>query len=181
MSTYLFTSSRLGFRNWTVDDLAPMAVINTDKTVMEFFPMTPSTSDTQNFIERMQQQFEETNFCYFAVDILENKEFIGFIGLSRQTFDAPFNPSVDIGWRLKRSSWFNGYATEGAKACLDYAFNTLQIKELLSMAPAINNKSIAIMKKIGMSKLSDFIHPSLLDFPRLQNCVVYKITADSLK
>ena len=74
-----------------------MAKINTDEKVMKFFPDVNSKEQTLNFIDRMQLQFEAKGFCYFAVDKLENNEFIGFIGLSEQNYKAEFTPCIDIG------------------------------------------------------------------------------------
>ena len=178
MDSYVFTSERLGFRNWSIDDLEQMAAINADPEVMEFFPSIPTQEDTKNFILRMQKQYEQRYHCYFAVEVLETKEFIGFIGLSYQDYDTDFTPCVDIGWRLKKSSWFNGYATEGAKRCLVYAFDVLQLNEVLSSAPTINEKSIAVMQKIGMTKVKDFDHPLLLTNKRLKKCSLYTISKD---
>ncbi len=115
---YIFTSQRLGFRNWLDSDLPKMAAINADEEVMRFFPSTQTKAKTEEFIKRMQAQFEKHGFCYFAVEILESKALIGFIGLSEQTYKADFTPCVDIGWRLGRTHWGKGYATEGAKRVL---------------------------------------------------------------
>ncbi|MDY8138227.1 GNAT family N-acetyltransferase [Aquimarina sp. 2201CG5-10] len=174
MNTYLFKSERLGFRNWSLNDLDDLASINNDDDVMEFFPFKPSKEDTKSFIVRMQQQFEEKRFCYFAVDILDTKELIGFIGLSEQTYLENFGPFVDIGWRLKKSIWNKGYATEGAKACLDYGFTQIGLENIYSVAPEINVKSELIMKKIGMQRIETFDHPKLKDYPQLMSCVLYQ-------
>jgi RimJ/RimL family protein N-acetyltransferase len=170
---YIFKSERLGFRNWKQTDIDNMFEINSDKDVMQFFPSFPTKEQTAEFIERMNTQFLSSKFCYFAVDKLESNEFIGFIGLSMQTYDAKFTPCVDIGWRIKSSEWSKGFATEGAKKCLFYAFNTLKIEKIYSVAPKINTKSEHIMKKIGMKKLYEFDHPLLLNDERLKCCVLY--------
>ncbi len=174
MTPYLFTSQRLGFRNWTLDDLEILAEINTDDDVMEFFPFKPSKEDTRAFIIRMQEMYVEKGFCYFAVDLLNNAELIGFIGLCEQTYLEKPSPFVDIGWRLKKSIWNKGYATEGAKACLGFGFNTIGLDKIYSVAPAINIKSELIMKKIGMQQIETFEHPKLLHDERLKYCVLYE-------
>ncbi|MGQ7857213.1 GNAT family N-acetyltransferase [Pedobacter sp. WC2501] len=148
--------------------------INTDKEVMEFFPGMPSKEQTIEFINRMLKQFEEKGFCYFAVEKLENKEFIGFIGLSEQNYNAEFTPCIDIGWRIKSSEWNKGFATEGARKCLDYALNVLNIQNVYSVAPKCNKKSEYIMAKIGLTKLCEFEHPLLINNDRLKTCVLYK-------
>ena len=173
---YSFESERLGFRNWSMEDLDLFFTkINNDDQVMEFFPFKPSKQDTQAFIERMQNMFTEKGFCYFAVDILETNEFIGFIGLCEQTYLEQLGSFVDIGWRLKTSAWGKGYATEGAKACLRYGFEALQLPEIYAVASEINIKSIAVMQKIGMEQVSVFNHPKLTKTPELESCVLYKI------
>ena len=175
MTDYIFQSQRLGFRNWVESDIDTMLQqINNDDSVMEFFPFKPSRKDTEAFIKRMQQQFAKKGFCYFAVDITETKEFIGFIGLSEQGYIKDMDSFVDIGWRLKKSSWNKGYATEGAIACLKYGFNTIGLKHIYSVAPENNTKSEQVMKKIGMVKVKTFDHPKLISTPLLTSCVLYQ-------
>lgn len=176
---YLFKSERLGFRNWVPDDLASMSAINADSAVMQYFPKTQSIDDTAGFIERMQSQFAAKEFCYFAVEILATNQFIGFIGLSEQIFKADFTPCIDIGWRLSRDSWGKGFATEGAIRSLEYAFNTLSLKEIVAIAPKKNLPSISIMEKIGMRKVKEFEHPMLIDHPEIKNCILYSIGTDN--
>lgn len=171
---YIFTSERLGFRNWSLADIDRMHEINSDEKVMEFFPTIPTKEQTKEFIERMKKQYENKGFCYFAVDKLDDKEFLGFIGLSEQTYEADFTPCVDIGWRIKRSEWNKDFASEGAKKCLDYALNELKLENVYSIAPKINTKSEHIMKKIGLKKQYEFEHSLLTNNDRLKNCVLYK-------
>ena len=176
MNSYIFTSERLGFRNWNSSDIDKLFEINSNDDVMRYFPFKPSLKDTEVFIHRMQKMYEEERFCYFAVDLLlETKEFIGFIGLSKQTYKADFNPSIDIGWRLHPKFWGKGFATEGAKACLYYAFYKLKIKEILSVAPKLNVPSIKVMEKLGMNRVKEFKHSLLKEFYELETCVLYKI------
>jgi RimJ/RimL family protein N-acetyltransferase len=171
---YIFTSERLGFRNWEPTDLESMSVLNADPYVMQYFPSLQTRQQTAEFIAKMQKQFIEKGFTYFAVDTLAEKEFIGFIGLSIPTFEADFTPCVDMGWRLKRDAWNKGYATEGALRCISFAQNA-GIQQLFAIAPAINTRSEQVMIKSGMRKLKTFDHPNLRDFPHLQACVLYHI------
>ncbi|RLD19851.1 MAG: N-acetyltransferase [Bacteroidetes bacterium] len=175
MKNYLFKSARLGFRNWLSSDLEALAAINADKEVMKFFPSTRNLQETWVFIERMQKQFDKKGYCYFAVDILETNELIGFIGLSEQNYDADFTPCIDIGWRLAKAAWNNGYATEGARRCLEFGFETLQLDKIYSIAPVVNTKSQQVMKKIGMRQVKTFDHPQLLDNDRLRKCLLYEL------
>ncbi len=101
---YIFQSARLGFRNWAATDIPRMCLVNADPKVMEYFPAIPTTQQTEAFVARMQKQYAEKGFCYFAVDRLDNNEFIGFTGLSIPQFEADFMPCVDIGWRKKNGA-----------------------------------------------------------------------------
>jgi len=171
---YIFTSERLGFRNWNLTDIDKMYEINSDEKVMEFFPSIQPKEQTTEFVERMKKQYEEKGFCYFAVEILGDNQFIGFIGLSEQTYKAEFTPCIDIGWRINSNEWNKGFATEGAKKCLEYAFKELKLENVYSIAPKINTKSEHIMKKIGLKKQYEFEHSLLKNNDRLKTCVLYK-------
>ncbi|MBK6331714.1 MAG: GNAT family N-acetyltransferase [Bacteroidetes bacterium] len=171
---YLFTSERLGFRNWHLSDIDKMQKINADEKVMEFFPNIPTREQTEEFIKRMKKQYKNKGFCYFAVDKLDDNEFLGFIGLSEQNYEADFTPCVDIGWRIKSSEWNKGFASEGAKKCIDYALNILKLEKVYSIAPKINTKSEHIMIKIGLKKQYEFEHALLTNNDRLKTCVLYK-------
>lgn len=176
IDNYIFKSERLGFRKWNSEDLPKMAEINSDQRVMEFFPAVQSVKETEVFIHRMQDSLQKKGYCYYAVDRLDQKELIGFIGLMDKTFEAEFTPCIDIGWRLSPNAWNLGFATEGAKRCLEYAFNDLKIEKIYSMAPVVNQKSEQVMKKIGMNKLSNFNHPLLESDERLRDCILYEIS-----
>lgn len=178
-SEYIFMSQRLGFRNWSAKDVETLFEINNDPLVMEFFPSLVNRDNTILFIERMQKQLKDNGFCYFAVDILETRECIGFIGLSEQNYQSSFTPCIDIGWRIKSSAWNKGFATEGAKRCLDFAFADLKLNKVYSIAPLVNEKSIHIMEKIGMRKITEFEHPLLQDNKYLNKCAVYLIQNNS--
>lgn len=171
--SYLFVSDRLGFRTWKSADVEALQEINSDTQVMEFFPAVSTLEQTAEFVNRMNKQYKEKGFCYYAVDKLDGNEFIGFIGISEQIFDSEFTPCLDIGWRLKSTEWNKGYASEGATRCLEFARNTLGLHSIYSIAPIVNTKSIHIMKKIGLVKKLEFDHPKLLLNERLKKCVLY--------
>lgn len=175
MENYIFKSERLGFRNWTEKDKPKMGMINSDPKVMEHFPAIPTQKQTNEFVDRMKEQFSKNGFCYFAVDKLENNKFIGFIGIEEQTFKSDFTPCVDIGWRLAQQEWGKGFATEGAQKCIDFAFKEIGLKNIKSFCPEINDKSEKVMKKIGMKKAKNFNHPLLSKFKALEKCALYEI------
>ncbi len=73
-------------------------------------------------MQRIQKHVDDHNFGPFAAELVDEKSFIGFIGLSCSGFAAHFMPAVEIGWRLACDYWGRGLATEGARAVVEYAF-----------------------------------------------------------
>ena len=172
---YIFKSERLGFRNWVENDLTELAKLNADLEVMEHFPKSLTEKESFEQIERFQKHYKKNGYTYFATEILENKELIGFVGLAFQEYKTEFTPAVDIGWRLKKKSWGNGYATEGAKKCLEFAFNELNLEKIIATCTERNSKSENVMQKIGMEKIGEFKHPKLKEYPGYEKCICYGI------
>lgn len=158
-----------------------MAAISGDTEVMEFFPSIQDRTYTQSFIERMQAEFAQRGYCYFAVEVLDTAEFIGFIGLHLQEFESDFTPCTDIGWRLKKEVWNRGYATEGAKRVLQYGFEILGLEKIYSITPVLNKKSERIMQKAGLHKEKEFEFEALRAAPELVPCVLYSIEKNSFE
>ncbi|SDZ92277.1 GNAT family N-acetyltransferase [Bizionia paragorgiae] len=175
---YLFTSKRLGFRNWTASDLTEFASMNADKAVMKYFPEPLTTEETAELTKRLQKHYIKNGYTYYATDRLENGEFIGFIGFAFQEYHSKYTPAIDMGWRLKPSAWGYGYATEGAKRCLEFGFNDLGFKTIIAVCTENNRPSEKVMQKTGMTKLGAFNHPKLKDYPDYERCLCYKITKD---
>jgi RimJ/RimL family protein N-acetyltransferase len=115
----------------------------------------------------------------WALELGATGQFIGSTGLSVPRFDAAFTPAVEIGWRLARAAWGFGYATEAATAALDVAFDTFGLDEVVSFTAEGNERSRAVMRRLGMSHdaAEDFDHPSLPVGHRLCRHVLYRITA----
>ena len=175
---YLFTSQRLGFRNWLPSDLKPFQIMNADPRVMEHFDRPLEPEETTEGVERLKKHYEEHGFTYFAVDRLDNRNFIGFIGMKRQNYPISIAPCIDIGWRLRPEEWGNGFATEGAKRCLEYAFNTLGEAIIVAVATHTNEKSMNVMRKAGMTALESFYHPEFPKNHRLQPCKAFAVTKE---
>ncbi len=172
---YIFVSERLGFRNWKNEDLSAFAEMNSDVDVMEHFPKPLTKQETAELIKRFQKHHKKHGYTYFATEMKETGELIGFIGLSYQVYEAEFNPATDIGWRLKKAVWGNGYATEGAKRCLEFAFTDLKLKSVIAVCTENNTASENVMQKIGMVKKGAFNHPKLKDYPQHEKCIWYEI------
>lgn len=161
-------SSRLLLRHWRPEDREPFASMNSDPQVMDYYPATLSSDESDLFAEAIQLGLEERDFGFWAVQICDDVKgeaspFIGFVGLSVPIWDAVFTPCVEIGWRLSRPHWGFGYATEAATQVLEYGFNVLQLGEVLSFTSLPNARSMAVMRRLGMTRdeNEDFNHPNL--------------------
>ena len=178
---YLFQSARLGFRNWRDADIPLFAALNADPIVMEFFPSTRTTAETILLVEKFRLHFEQHGYGFFAVDRLDTGQFIGFIGLNNVDFPASFTPCVEIGWRLTSSAWGQGFATEGALRCLQFAFEDLQLETVFSFTAITNKRSERVMQKAGMRAIGEFAHPALPNGHPLQQHVLYWIRTRDIK
>jgi RimJ/RimL family protein N-acetyltransferase len=170
-------TSRLQLRRWQPSDRQPFQAINADPRVMEFMPGLLSPQASDDLMAGIEQHFERHGFGPFAAELAEEKAFIGFIGLNIPSYDAPFMPAVEIGWRLAFDSWGRGLATEGARAVVQHAFETLGLTSLVSFTVPHNLRSRCVMEKIGMARdpASDFDHPSLPAGHPLRRHVLYRI------
>lgn len=170
-----FESQRLVFRDWEEKDLDEFIAMNKDSKVMEFFPNVLSETQTELLFKTIQEEFKQFGYGLYAVETKDYSEFIGFIGFHWATFESNFTPCIEIGWRLKKEVWGNGYATEGAKACLEYGFSHLKFKEIYSFTAKLNKRSENVMRKIGMRKLTEFNHPKVDSCSKLLRHVLYRI------
>ena len=175
----ILETERLILRTWNESDILPFSIMNGDNQVMEFFPNILSKEETFALYERITTDIERRGFGLFAVEAKQTQDFMGFIGFDEPRFSSYFTPCVEIGWRLDKRFWDQGYATEGAKACLEYGFSTLGFKEVVSFTSKLNTKSIAVMKNIGMTYESDFEHPKVVEGHPLRTHVLYRISRRS--
>jgi RimJ/RimL family protein N-acetyltransferase len=171
-----FETARLAFRVWQDRHREPFVAMNSDPEVMKFFPALLTAEQTNAGIDIWLGQFYERGWSNWAVELCSTGEFIGFIGLSVPRHHLPFGPCVEIGWRLKRSVWGNGYATEGAKECLRVGFEQLGLTEIVSFTTLSNLPSVAVMNRIGMHNANaNFAHPGVPDGHPLQPHCLYKM------
>ena len=171
------TSERLLLRRWRDADRQPFQKLNADPRVMEFMPGRLAPEDSDAMIVRIEQHFEHHGIGLFAAELIAEKAFIGFIGLSVPAFDAPFMPAVEIGWRLAFECWGQGLATEGARAVVRHAFETAGLTSLVSFTVPQNLRSRRVMEKLGMvhDPSDDFDHPSLPEGHPLRRPVLYRL------
>ena len=170
-------TERLILRPWRDSDIEPFAAMNADPRVMEFFPKLATREETEAMVGRLRAHFEKHGFAMWALELPGVAPFIGFAGLVHVSFEAPFTPAVEMGWRLAHAHWGRGYATEAARAALRYGFERLGLPEIVAFAAAGNRRSTRVMEKLGMryDEHADFDHPrSPPDSPHRRH-VLYRI------
>ncbi|MFA6119189.1 MAG: GNAT family N-acetyltransferase [Parachlamydiales bacterium] len=183
MPAPVLTTKRLILRHWRESDLIAFSKMNADPRVMEFFPKTLSKAESDEIAKKLIKELKEKDYGLWAVEAKNIAPFIGFIGLHSTDYDTSFTPCIEIAWRLAYEHWNKGYATEGAKEALDYGFNKLKLKEIVSFTAIKNLRSRKVMEKLGMvhNPKDDFNHPKLpLDHP-LSLHVLYRLNNPNFK
>jgi RimJ/RimL family protein N-acetyltransferase len=179
----LLITDRLILRPWKDNDLAPFAAMNADPAVREFFPGLLTREESDASARRAQSKIAQRGFGMFAAELRANGEFAGFIGLDPMDFAIPgiATPTIEIGWRLARAYWGKGLATEGARAVVRYAFETLRLKEIVAITVPANIRSRRVMEKIGMAHMPalDFDHPRIAENHPLRRHVLYLLTSEA--
>ena len=166
---------RLVMRRWRPGDRAPFAEINADPEVMRFFPSLLTREQSDALIERIEEHFDTHGYGLWALQ-LEDR-LIGFTGLSWMTWQAAFTPAVEVGWRLARSAWGNGYASEAATASLSRGFH--DVDSIVSVTAACNTPSERVMQRIGLHHVQGFDHPHLPAQHPLRRHVLYRADRDT--
>lgn len=174
-------TARLRLRPFVPADLEPFAALNADPEVMRFFPATRTTIESEHLMAWANERLAASGLGFLAAELRETGAFVGMIGLS--FFDEDFRnaipgrPAVEVGWRLARDYWGHGLAPEGARACLDYAWDILALSEVVAITYRENMPSRRVMEKIGMiyDPQGDFAHPRLAADHQLSPHVLYRV------
>lgn len=166
---------RLRLRPWRDADLAPFAAMNGDERVMACMPSMLDRAASDAAAKRLRDHFDEHGFGKWIVETRDGEHFAGVVGLAWCTFDAPINPSVEIGWRLPHAQWGKGYATEAARAALGYGYDELRLDRINAFTVAANERSWSVMERLGMTRSAadDFDHPLLPPDSPLRRHVTY--------
>jgi len=174
------TTERLVLRRWRDGDRGAFAALNADPQVMAHFPARLSRAESDEMMDRLEAAFDADGFGFWAVEERGSGLLLGATGLNRVGFEAPFVPAVEVGWRFVRAAWGRGYATEAAGAALSFGFDDAGLDEIVAMAVPHNERSLAVMDRIGMRRDpdGDFDHPRVPPGP-LQRHVLYRIEASA--
>jgi RimJ/RimL family protein N-acetyltransferase len=147
----IIETTRLRLRPWREADRGAFAALNADPEVARDLggPLSRARSDAK--LDRYIAAFEELRFCRWAIEDRVG-EFLGYTGVMPVGATHPLGPHNEIGWRLKRAAWEQGYASEAAKASLDDVFARIGLAEVLSYTAADNARSQAVMERLGLKR-----------------------------
>ncbi len=173
-TTTIVETERLILRTWKPEDFPAFAAMNANAEVMRYFLAPLSMEESLTTLARILAEHRESGYGLYALERKEDHRLIGLLGLHRVTFDAPFAPCVEIGWRLIPEAWGHGYATEAASACLKYALCELNLPEVYSFTALPNMRSSRVMERAGMEKVGEFDHPNVPASHPLLRHVLYR-------
>jgi RimJ/RimL family protein N-acetyltransferase len=175
------TTDRLLLREWREEDRPPFAELNADPQVAEFLgqPMDRAASDA--LVDRIVGHWATDGHGLWAVERVEDGRFLGFTGLAAPSFETAFTPCVEVGWRFAAAAWGRGYATEAARAALQFGFDDVDLDEIVSFTTAANVRSRAVMERLGMTRdpADDFDHPRLAADDPLRPHVLYRLRRET--
>ncbi|HLY35449.1 MAG TPA: GNAT family N-acetyltransferase [Candidatus Limnocylindria bacterium] len=169
-------TERLILRQWTAEDREPFAALNADPEAMRYFPATLTRAQSDAMARAVTSVIEQRGWGLWAAEVIGGPRFIGFVGLTEPAFEAHFTPAVEVGWRLAREHWGHGYATEAARAAIDFGFHELGLEEIVAMVGTGNLRSRRVAERLGMTRdpVDDFDHPRVPDGP-LRRHVLYRL------
>ena len=172
---------RLLMRRWRDTDREPFAAMNADPEVMRYFRASLDRAGSDAFIERIERAFDRYGFGLWVLHAVETDQFLGFTGLyPMPEGELPGSGGIEVGWRLARHAWGHGYATEAATVALRVAFEEAGLAEVWSMTAVLNERSQAVMRRLGMAPHAYFEHPTLPPEHPLRPHVAYRLAAARL-
>lgn len=174
----LLKTERLVLRDWRKDDKAPFYQMSQDTEVMRYFPALLSREESDALADKAQGLISQNGYGFWAVERQDTGEFIGFVGLHHQPENSgiPNAPMTEIGWRIARPHWRQGFAHEAARKAMQFAFSELALSQLYAFTTLTNLPSQSLMRKLGMHNLNqDFNHPKLAKgHPLARHCLFSK-------
>jgi [ribosomal protein S5]-alanine N-acetyltransferase len=156
----ILETPRLILREYTPEDAADILRLNSDADLMRFANKKPTATldEALAHIAVFQQQYAENGYGRWAVVLKTTGEHVGYCGLKYRNVEAdPRRDFTDIGYRFERKHWKSGFATEAARACLEFGFEKCDLQRLVGCAPVENKASIRVLERIGLQFHSAFL------------------------
>ncbi len=175
--TLSLVGARVRLRPWRDADLDPFARLSANADAMRHLTPLPDRAASDAAAGRMRAHFDQYGFGFMVVETLDEGTFAGLAGLAHVTFDAPFAPAVEIGWRLDPRFWGQGLAAEAARLALWDGFGRLNLDEIVAFTVPANERSWRLMERLGMTRdpADDFDHPRVPEGDPRRRHVLYRL------
>jgi RimJ/RimL family protein N-acetyltransferase len=147
----LLETPRLRLRCWREPDRDAFAAMHADPDVMVDHETIFGRTESDRKFDRYAAAFERHGVCRWALESRDG-EFLGYTGIMPLPKEHPVGPHMEIGWRLIRRAWGNGYATEAARAALADAFGRVGLNEVLAFTAPDNLRSQAVMERLRLQR-----------------------------
>jgi len=143
----ILKTPRLYLREFTMADAQLLIDLNSDPEVTRFTGDGPvDAAEAERVLKEVILPQYANKIGRWAVHLNSSGEFIGWCGLKYiESLDE-----IDLGYRFFKEHWGKGYATESAKAVMDYGLNALRLKQIVGRAAVDNHNSIAVLQKVGL-------------------------------
>jgi ribosomal-protein-alanine N-acetyltransferase len=141
-------TSRLLLRKFTLKDAEALELCLGDPIAMEFYPAALDRQGVEGWIQRNLDRYERDGHGLWAMVLKDSDQVIGDCGCTVQEVEG--KKEVEVGCHVRRDLWGRGYATEAARACMEYGFNKLGAKGVISMIRPPNIPSRRVAEKNGM-------------------------------
>lgn len=172
----MIETPRLVLRAWRESDDAPFFAMGQDAEVMRYLGPPMTHVDVKAARARMDVCQAQCGYCFWAVERKVDAAFIGFCKL--KPGKPPIVGEAEIGWRLARDAWGQGYAREAAAASLAWGWTNLDVPAITAITVPANTRSWGLMERLGMIRdpAGDFDHPDLAVGDPLRRHITYRIT-----
>lgn len=157
MNSATLYTERMILRPWRDEDYAPFYAMSSDPQVYEYLPRFQDKEACDAFVNRLREDFSRRGWGFWALEHKENGVFMGTAGMHEPGPEFGVGrPCVEIGWRLAPAFWGKGFAAEAAREVMRFAFNELQLDELVSFTAVGNKRSYGLMERLGMEREKEF-------------------------
>lgn len=173
----MIETERLILRGWRESDVEPFHAMGNDAAVMEYLGPYLSLADAQGAAERQNDNLAALGYCFWAVERREDGAFMGFCGVKPGPAGTPIEGEIEIGWRLARPYWGQGYAREAAEASLGWVWDNLDVASVSAITVIGNRRSWGLMERLGMARVhgDDFDHPNVPAGNPIRRHITYRI------
>ena len=148
-SLTVMETERLIIRKITSKDMGVLLTLMGKPEVMYAWEHGFEKKEVRQWVNRQLARYRKDGYGYFALVLKDGGKFIGQAGLMKGVING--NEAVELGYILDNEYWHNGYATEAARKCLQYAFGKLGLTEVYCSIRPENTSSIRVAEAIGMT------------------------------